>query len=168
MSNFFSYITIVTNKEKIASFENLMEFVKKEFKEKLTEEEIIKTISANVKLGNNLFIKSIPLILKKIIVRLSYMEIRKYTTITYSNIGRIGIIGDYQKYIDYFLMLIAPEPVEKIKCSSCSFENKMVFTFTSILNSNEIEKFFYEFLKSQNIKVEIESNGVLDDISKEN
>ena len=168
MSNFFSYITIVTNKEKIASFENLMEFVKKEFKEKLTEEEIIKTMSANVKLGNNLFIKSIPLILKKIIVRLSYMEIRKYTTITYSNIGRIGIIGDYQKYIDYFLMLIAPEPVEKIKCSSCSFENKMVFTFTSILNSNEIEKFFYEFLKSQNIKVEIESNGVLDDISKEN
>ena len=168
MSNFFSYITIVTNKEKIASFENLMEFVKKEFKEKLSEEEIIKTMSANVKLGNNLFIKSIPLILKKIIVRLSYMEIRKYTTITYSNIGRIGIIGDYQKYIDYFLMLIAPEPVEKIKCSSCSFENKMVFTFTSILNSNEIEKFFYEFLKSQNIKVEIESNGVLDDISKEN
>lgn len=168
MSNFFSYITIVTNKEEITSFENLLEFVKKEFKEKLSEEEIIKTMSANVKLGNNLFIKSIPLILKKIIVRLSYMEIRKYTTITYSNIGRIGIIGDYQKYIDYFLMLIAPEPVEKIKCSSCSFENKMVFTFTSILNSNEIEKFFYEFLKSQNIKVEIESNGVLDDISKEN
>lgn len=168
MSNFFSYITIVTNKEEITSFENLLEFVKKEFKEKLSEEEIIKTMSANVKLGNNLFIKSIPLILKKIIVRLSYMEIRKYTTITYSNIGRIGIIGDYQKYIDYFLMLIAPEPVEKIKCSSCSFENKMVFTFTSILNSNKIEKFFYEFLKSQNIKVEIESNGVLDDISKEN
>lgn len=168
MSNFFSYITIVTNKEEITSFENLLEFVKKEFKEKLSEEEIIKTMSANVKLGNNLFIKSIPLILKKIIVRLSYMEIRKYTTITYSNIGRIGIIGDYQKYIDYFLMLIAPEPVEKIKCSSCSFENKMVFTFTSILNSNKIEKFFCEFLKSQNIKVEIESNGVLDDISKEN
>ena len=165
MSNFFSYITIVTNKEEITSFENLLEFVKKEFKEKLSEEEIIKTMSANVKLGNNLFIKSIPLILKKIIVRLSYMEIRKYTTITYSNIGRIGIIGDYQKYIDYFLMLIAPEPVEKIKCSSCSFENKMVITFTSILNSNKIEKFFYEFLKSQNIKVEIESNGVLDVVS---
>ena len=26
------------------------------------------------------------------------MEIRKYTTITYSNIGRIGIIGKYKDY----------------------------------------------------------------------
>ena len=125
----------------------------------------MKTMSTNVKIGNNFLIKSIPLFLKKILVRLSYIEIRKYTTITYSNIGRIGIIGDYKKYIDYFLMLIAPEPVEKIKCSSCTFEDKMVFTFTSILDNNEIEKEFYEFLKERKIKVKIESNGVLDDIS---
>ena len=105
--------------------------------------------------------------MKKLLVRLSYIEIRKYTTITYSNIGRIGIIGKYKDYIDYFLMLIAPEPVEKIKCSSCTFENKMVFTFTSILKDNSIEKRFYKFLTDRGISVEIESNGVLDDISKE-
>lgn len=74
-------------------------------------------------------------------------------------------MGKYQDYIDFFAMLIAPEPVEKIKCSSCTFENKMVFTFTSILNDNSIEKRFYEFLKSKKINVKIESNGVLDDIS---
>ena len=62
-------------------------------------------------------------------------------------------------------MLIAPEQVEKIKCTSCSFENKMVFTFTSILQDNKIEKSFYEFLKDKGIKINIESNGVLDDIS---
>ena len=64
-------------------------------------------------------------------------------------------------------MLIAPEPVEKIKCSSCTFENKMVFTFTSILKDNSIEKRFYQFLQERGIDVTIESNGVLDDISKE-
>ena len=125
-------------------------------------------MSGNVKLGNHPFIKIVPLELKKLLVRLSYIEIRKYTTITYSNIGRIGIIGKYQDYIDYFLMLIAPEPVEKIKCSSCSFENKVVFTFTSILDNNKIEKRFYEFLRDNKIKVEIESNGVLNDISTKN
>ena len=77
-------------------------------------------------------------------------------------------MGKYKNYIKYFLMLIAPEPVEKIKCSSCSFEDKIVFTFTSILKDNNIEKGFYKFLKDKGIKVEIESNGVLDDISKEN
>lgn len=167
MTNFFSYITVVAQmrEKNLDTFEKMIAFVKDEFKTRLEEEEIMKTMSTNVKIGNNFLIKSIPLFLKKILVRLSYIEIRKYTTITYSNIGRIGIIGDYKKYIDYFLMLIAPEPVEKIKCSSCTFEDKMVFTFTSILDNNEIEKEFYEFLKERKIKVKIESNGVLDDIS---
>ena len=169
MSNFFSYITLSAqiNEEKMDTFEKMIEFVKEEFKNMLTEEEITKTMSANVRLGTNLFIKTIPLMLKNIIVRLSYLEIRKYSTITYSNIGRIGVLGDYKKYIDYFLMLISPDPVEKIKCSSCTFDNKMVFTFTSILNDNKIEKAFYMFLKEKGINVTIESNGVLDDISTE-
>ena len=169
MSNFFSYITLEANmkKDNMDTFENILEFVKIDFKKRLTEEEIMKTMSGNVKLGNNPFIKMIPLALKNIIVRLSYIEIRKYTTITFSNIGRVGIIGKYKDYIDYFLILIAPESVEKIKCSSCTFENKMVFTFTSILDDNKIQKRFYEFLKEKGIKVEIESNGVLDDISTE-
>ena len=72
-----------------------------------------------------------------------------------------------QKYIDYFLVLIAPESVEKIKCSSCTFENKLVFTFTSVMNDNKIEKAFFMFLKNKGIDVKIESNGVLDDISRE-
>ena len=37
------------------------------------------------------------------------------------------IIGKYQKYIEHFLMLMSPDPVEKIKCSACSFENEIVF-----------------------------------------
>ena len=169
MSNFFSYITVEAEmkKDNLNTFEKILEFVKDDFKKRLTEEEIIKTMSANVKLGINPFIKIVPLFLKKPLVRLGYMEIRKYTTTTFSNIGRIGIIGKYQDYVDYFLMLIAPESVEKIKCSSCTFENKMVFTFTSILNDNRIEKRFYKFLTKQGIEVKIESNGVLDDISSE-
>lgn len=167
MSNFFSYITVEAEmkKDNLDTFEKILDFVKKDFQKRLIEEEIIKTMSTNVKIGNNPFVRPIPLMVKKAIVRLSYLEIRKYTTTTFSNIGRIGIIGKYKDYIDYFLMLIAPEPVEKIKCSSCSFENKMVFTFTSILQDNCIEKRFYEFLKEKGIKIEIESNGVLDDIS---
>lgn len=167
VSNFFSYITVEANMQSLTTFEKILEFVKNDFKKKLTEEEIIKTMSSNVRLGNNLIIKAVPLQLKKFLVRLSYIEIRKYTSITFSNIGRVGIIGKYQDYIKYFLMLIAPESVEKIKCSSCSFENKMVFTFTSILDDVNIQKSFFNFLKQKGINIEIESNGVLDDISSE-
>ena len=146
--------------DKDDSFENILKFVKEDFARKLTEEEIIKTMSSNVKLGTNILIKMMPLFIKKFTVKISYFEIRKYTTATLSNIGKIGIISEYKKYIDNFLFLIAPEVVEKIKCSVCSFENNVVFTFTSILEDQSIQNKFFEFLKEQKIAVRIESNGV--------
>lgn len=159
ISNFFSYITIVANM-KNENFENILEFVKKDFQNKLTYDEINKTMTSTVKIGNNPFIKAIPLILKKIIIQLSYIEIRKYTTTTFSNIGRIGIIGDYQEYIKEFLFLLAPEKVEKIKCSTCSYNDKLIFTFTSIIKDKKIENTFFDFLKKQGVDVQIESNGI--------
>ena len=60
MSNFFSYITVEAEvvKDKLDTFDKIIEFVKKDFKKKLSEEEIIKTMSANVKLRNELFYKN--------------------------------------------------------------------------------------------------------------
>ena len=164
MSNFFSYISVDAGMDICISFEDITKFVKEEFEKKLAEEEILKTMSGNVRIGSNLFISFIPLFLKKVIIRSIYREIQKYLSITYSNIGKVGIIGKYQEYIDYFLILIAPERIEKIKCSSCSYLDRVAFTFTSILNNNDIEKFFYNFLRSKDIKIEIESNQILDSI----
>ena len=164
ISNFFSFISIDAEMETCDSFEKITKFVKNEFERKLTEEEILKTMSGTVRIGNNIFISFIPLFLKIIIIRSIYREIQKYFSITYSNVGKVGIIKKYQDYIESFMVLIAPEHVEKIKCSSCTYMDKVIFTFTSVLNDNSIEKFFYDFLKEQNVKVEVESNQVLNSI----
>lgn len=160
ISNFFSYITVIANKKELKEFEHILKFVKEEFEMRLQKEEIIKTMSANVKIGNNPIIRVMPLFLKKIIVQLSYIEIRKYTTTTFSNIGRFGILPEYRKYIENFMLLIAPESVETIKCSACSYENKMTFTFTSILDDISIQKAFYRELINKGIKVKIQTNEV--------
>ena len=160
INNFFSYITLELGEKQIDSFDHLLRFVKEDFEKRLTEEEILKTMSANVKLGNHPFIRMIPLALKKVFVKLSYIEIRKYTTTTFSNIGRVGIIAEYQKYIENFLFLIAPTKAEKIKCSVCSFKNDLTFTFTSCLNDTTVEKIFFTTLLNNNINLYIESNGV--------
>lgn len=160
ISNFFSYITIVADKNKLADFESILEFVKTGFEKMLQKEEIVKTMSVNVKIGNHPMIRIMPLILKRIIVQLSYIEIRKYTTTTFSNIGRIGILPEYRDYIENFMLLIAPETVETIKCSACSYEDKMTFTFTSILQDIRIQQAFYKTLISKGIKVKIQTNEV--------
>lgn len=161
ISNFFSYITLEANleNEEFEDFDKIIEFVKSDFKNRLTQEEITKTMSANVKWGNNILVKLIPLLLKNIILKISYMEIRKYTTTTLSNVGRVSVLPEYKKYIDKFLFLLAPEPVEKIKCAACSYENKLIFTFTSILEDVSIEKAFFKHLQEQGIDVEIKGNG---------
>lgn len=55
ISNFFSYITVSANQEimlenGILSFDKILSFVKNDFKIKLTQEEIQKTVSTNVRL----------------------------------------------------------------------------------------------------------------------
>lgn len=162
VNNFFSYITVIANmkKDKEMTLEEIQEIVKTEFYEKLTQEEIEKTMSTNVKIGCNALVSVIPLFLKKILVKLSYIEIRRYTTITFSNVGRIGVIGDYNPFIEKFMVLIAPEPVEKIKCSSCSYNGNLIFTFTSTLKDTDIESEFYRVLRNQNIEVSVEDNDV--------
>ncbi len=166
MSNFFSYISVDAYMNNCVSFKDITDLVRNEFEKKLTKEEIQKTMSDMVKIGKNIFVSSIPLFLKKIIIRSIYREIQKYLSITYSNIGKVGIIGKYQDYIDYFLFLIAPEHIEKIKCSSCTYLDRVIFTFTSVLNDNSIEKFFYSYLKSQKVNISVESNEILDSIEK--
>ena len=166
MANFFSYVNITADINKLAVFDRVVEIVKDEFDTKLNEEELAKTMAMTVRVGHNFMISVIPLFIKRALLKIGYRYIQKYMTITFSNVGRIGMIGDYQKYIDYFLLLIAPENIEKIKCSGCTFENKMVMTFTSVLRDSDIEKYFYDFLRDRGIEVNVESNEVNEKINK--
>lgn len=160
ISNFFSYIDVNVDACKEKSFENILEEVKKQFKEKLTEEELLKTIATNVKLGNNAILRILPLFIKKKLVQIAYKEIRKYNTTTLSNIGRVGFIAEYKKYIDKVLFLIAPENVEKIKCTACSVDNTIIFSITSVIKERAVENNIKQFLTSKGVNVEIEGNGV--------
>lgn len=160
ISNFFSYIDVNVDACKEETFENILEEVKKQFKEKLKEEELLKTIATNVKLGNNAFLRIVPLFIKKKVVQIAYKQRRKYNTTTFSNIGRVGFIAEYKPYIDKVLFLIAPESVEKIKCTACSVDNTIIFSVASVIEERNVENTIKEFLNSKGVNVEIEGNGV--------
>lgn len=159
-SNFFSYIdvNVDTNQEK--NFDNILEKVKKEFVEKLKEEELLKTIAVNLRLTNNYILRIVPLFLKKLVVSNVHKEYRRYNTTTFSNIGRIGMLYEYKPYIDKFLLLIAPEDIEKIKCTVCAYEDILVFSFASVLENKKVEMKFKEIIESFGVKVELDGNEV--------
>lgn len=160
ISNFFSYIDVNVYAEKEKSFDNILKAVIEQFKLKLQEEELLKTIATNVKLGTNPFLRIVPLFIKKKVVQIAYKERRKYNTTTLSSIGRIGFIAEYKPFIDKVYFLIAPETVEKIKCTACCVDNTIIFSVASVLESRNVENTFMKFLQSNGIDVEIEGNGV--------
>ena len=161
-SNFFSYMTIniYLKINKIYTLDDVLKMVKKEFDKKLKIERIIETISSDAGMTNNIFVRIVPLFLKKLLVRLGSLEVKRYATLTFSNIGRFEIDNEYKKYIENFLVILAPDWAEKIKCGVCSFEDNLVVTFGTKIKDCLIEKRFKELLIEDKINFKIEGNGV--------
>ena len=164
ITNFFTYMTIVANHEQIDlnDFDLILAFVRNNFKNKLKKQELAKTMAHTVRLGNSIYIRMIPLPIKKLILKLIYGEIQKYTTTTFSNLGKINILPEYEPYVEQFFFLIGPERAEKIKCTACSYANNIVFTFASILQDNAVERNFFQFLTDRGIPNTVVTNGIYD------
>ena len=161
-SNFFTCMNIKGNvtKNKYMNFKKILNEVKKEFKNKLTLENIQKYLSRDVKLGTNFGISAVPLFIKKPFMKYFGKYFSNSTTTTLSNIGKIKIADQYKKYIDNILVLVSAGKIQKVKCTICSYENNLTITINSNLLDNKLENEFYNLLLKHVGKVRLESNNV--------
>ena len=162
ISNFFSYmiINLKLKKNKIYEFGDILNIVKKEFERKLKIEKILETMTADAGMTNNIFVRIVPLFLKKLAVRIGSLEVKRHFTMTISNIGKVEFEKEYSDYIENFLVILAPDWAEKIKCGICSYDENLVVTFSTNLKENKIESKFRDLLVENNIEFNIEGNGV--------
>lgn len=158
-SNFFTCMDIKGNVHRDnVSFESILEQVKNEFNSKLKLENLKGYLSRDVKLGTNVAIRLVPLFIKKPVMKVLEKVTRRSTT-TMSNIGQFKVDERYEKYIDNILMLVNPGRVQKVKCSVCSFKDKLTITINSNLVSDDFEKEFSRLLEEFIGKIKIESNN---------
>ena len=78
-----------------------------------------------------------------------------------SNIGIVDIDESYKKYIDNIFVLVLPNKVQKVKCTICSFDDKLNITMNSNINDVEFENIFLNELKKSLKSVDIESNNII-------
>ncbi len=162
ISNFVSYMVVSINLKNNQEYnlEDIIKLVKKEFEKKLQIEKVVETMSANGKIVNNIFVRLVPLMLKKVLVVTGSLSVKRQFTTTFSNIGKIEFDNKYKEYIENFFMVMAPDWAEKIRCGVCSYNNQMLVTFGTLLNGSSIEIKFKEFLEKNSIDFNIEGNGV--------
>lgn len=140
-------------------FDQILESVKMQMKEKITRERMEEIISYNVGYEKKL-VRFVPLFLKEWGTRIIYKRTEKAYTMTLSNLGNIEVLPEYAGEVESFHAVMGVGKSQTLKCTVCTYGNDIVITFASAFLDTYLQKAFFRTIRSQGIRVKISSNGV--------
>lgn len=154
--NFFSTINIGYNFQgKNIEFKDIIEGVKKEFKKGLEKEALILPINQFMFLEKHPFTRILPLPLKDISLQIGNRIKDRAITAAITNIGDISMPLEFSSYIRQFQLCTS---ARRPQISICTYQDKLVISFTSPFLETGIQKNFFQFLSNKNITIQITSN----------
>ncbi len=143
------------------TFDELVLVIRNYMKTAITEKKLAQQISYNVGQEKPLWIRIVPLWLKKQILKIvyrNYGESRMTTSL--SNLGDIAMPVEIEDMIERFEFYPPPSAGTMKKVSMLSYRGKIYITFGSLTSDKTIEKLFFRKLRKSGVDVKIESNGV--------
>ena len=160
LRNFSSYVNVgIKPTEKGYSLQDIINSIQKQMKD-LTKEEVVNSkISANVALERNIFIRIIPMFIKKHIM--AYVGTKKgdnYITTTFSNLGLVDLPEQMSEYVTDFNFILGKSKITSGSVSAIGYKNTLYITFSRKIKESEFERIFFTTLVNMGLKVEIESN----------
>lgn len=159
--NFFAVVSATFKpEEEHYSFDEVLGIIATDLKEQITKENLEKMFSYNVASEKSLLLRAVPLFVKNIAMKNVYRTSARANTTTITNIGSMDIQEEYRQYIDKIYAVLSMSPGQNLKGSICSYQNTLVFTFSSALTDTSVQKTFFRKMTELGIKVSVESNGV--------
>jgi NRPS condensation-like uncharacterized protein len=158
--NFFGVINVGYNfREGSGELTDVISHLKLVFKDWLTPEYLGNRMNELAALEHNFIMRAIPLAIKDIALRIAGRIVEGSYTSTLSNVGKITMPDEMNKYITSFDIFVS---TNKLQACVGSYKNKIRISFTSAFVSAEIQRHFFTRLTGMGIPVEIASNN-LDD-----
>lgn len=158
--NFFGVINVGYNfREGSGELTDVISHLKLVFKDWLTPEYLGNRMNELAALEHNFIMRAIPLAIKDIALRIAGRIVEGSYTSTLSNVGKITMPDEMNKYISSFDIFVS---TNKLQACVGSYKNKIRISFTSAFVSAEIQRHFFTRLTGMGIPVEIASNN-LDD-----
>ncbi len=142
------------------TFEEVVQIIKESLHSQINKEHLEDLFSYSVSNQMNKLMRPVPLFLKKIAMRLVYTKSAVANTTTITNIGNIKMDELYAPYVKGFKSFIAMSKGQAIKGTICSYQDTLVFTFSSVFAEALVQKAFFRKLAADGIEVEIQTNGV--------
>lgn len=154
--NFFTTMNIGYDfQNQSPEFKDIVTHVEKEFKKGLEEESIHMKVARFMKLEKNPLARAVPLLIKDFFMNSANKLNDRGISSSISNIGRIKTPKEFEQYINQFSICISAK-IPKI--TFCSYNDRLVITFSSPFVETDIQREFFNFLSSRDIKIEITSN----------
>ena len=142
------------------TFEEVVQIIKESLHSQINKEHLEDLFSYSVSNQMNKLMRPVPLFLKKIAMRLVYTKSAVANTTTITNIGNIKMDELYAPYVKGFKSFIAMSKGQEIKGTICSYQDTLVFTFSSVFAEALVQKAFFRKIAADGIEVEIQTNGV--------
>ena len=154
--NFFGLINVSCRfSQEEPSLEAIIQKVSAAFRQELTAEQLSRRMNDLIALEKNPLIRVLPLSIKNPILRLSSMLSSQGVTSSLSNVGRVSMPEALRPYILQFgLMVSSPT----LQACVCSFEDRLVISFTSAFLNPDIRRNFFRLLSSMGLSVELAVN----------
>ncbi|MDD2216096.1 MAG: hypothetical protein PHE41_05980 [Eubacteriales bacterium] len=154
--NFFSTMNVGYDFGKSNDdFKEVIHGVNQCFQNDLTEERLNYQLKHLMALEQNPFIRAIPLPLKDCSLRIATKLTDRKITSTISNIGQVSMPLGFDSYIRQFSICIS---ARRPQITMCSYEDRLVVSFTSPFRETEIQRTFFQLLSKMGIEIEISSN----------
>lgn len=156
LANFFKCIDINSkiNELNLKSEKEILKNVHEEFKKKINIDNINTVLNRDIRLEKKLWVRMTPLFGKKIFMKCFEESFNKGATAALSNVGSIKVDDIFKKYIDNIFAHIKPGKYQKIKCTICSYNNKLNVVINSNIINDRFANTFKKLLK-QDLKVKL-------------
>lgn len=162
--NFFVMVSAEFLPEKESyTFEEVLKITRESLRKQINKEHLEELFSYNVSNEKNIIARAVPLFLKNIAMRYVYTSAALANTTTVTNIGNVPVLKEYKPYIDMFGAFLAVSKGQLIKGTICSYEDRLMFSFSSILLDTSVQRGFFRRLSEDGLDVSIVSNGVYDE-----
>ncbi|BBM59949.1 hypothetical protein JMUB5056_1537 [Leptotrichia hongkongensis] len=141
------------------SLSEIITYLDNYFALKITKKEFYKSIYKAMNPIQNIIIKSVPYLIKRMFFPFifDYYGERGYTT-GFSNLGIFKVDKKYEKYLKGFRFLPPPSKRCKIKMGVVSDFNKVYVNFGNLTANYDIERDFFVYLRKRGIKSKIITN----------
>lgn len=161
--NFFAVtnISYQPGEEEIC-FDQILESVRDQMREKITRERMEELISYNVGYEKKL-VRFVPLFIKEIGTKMIYSASEKSYTMTLSNLGRISVLPEYAQEIEDFHGIMGVGKYQPLKCTVVTYGDEINITMASAFRTTYLQRGFFRLARMLGMKVKLESNGVHDE-----